>query len=143
MEAVLHDIEWKIIEHGWAVVAVGEGDSEPAFAYTVGLHDRGHPELYISALPPRVAQPILNDAVRRHLDTALPVGEPLHDLLSGGCAMVAIEMKDVRPLHVAHALQDGQIRALQLVYPDAAHRFPWDDGCALTQQRLYGSAPLT
>jgi len=137
-EAVLHDIEWKIIEHGWAVVAVGEGDDSAAFAYTVGLHDKGLPELFISALPPSVAQPVLNDAARRHLETPLVPGEPVFDLIVG-YEMVAIEMDDNGPLYVARALESIDVRALQLVYPDAQRRFPWEEGCALTQQQLYGS----
>lgn len=137
-EAIVHDIEWMIVNHGWAVVAVGPDGDAPGFAYTVGLHDKGAPELFVSALPPQVVQPLLNDAARRHLESQFPPGEPVLDLVEGGYAMIPVEM-DSGPLHVARALQEGDVRALQLVYPDAERRFPWDEGYSMTVQKFYGS----
>jgi hypothetical protein len=55
-------------EHGWQVnlVGAGDGDDEPAFAYTVGLgHRARHPELVMSGLPSDLMHRVLNAMVER------------------------------------------------------------------------------
>ena len=55
----------KIGAHGWAVQYV-EDDRRP-FAYTVGLHARGLPELLVTGLDPRQSLWLLNSFARRAL----------------------------------------------------------------------------
>ncbi|MBW8711109.1 MAG: DUF4262 domain-containing protein, partial [Mycobacterium sp.] len=58
-EEYLDELRATIRIHGWAVQSV-EDDRLP-FAYTIGLHDRGLPELLVTGLSPQPAARLLND----------------------------------------------------------------------------------
>jgi hypothetical protein len=58
----LDELRAKILEHGWAVQYV-ENDRTP-YAYTIGLHDHGLPELLVTGVAPRRAQRLLNRVAR-------------------------------------------------------------------------------
>lgn len=59
----------KVSGGGWAIIGVGShSDNSPPFAYTVGLHSLGFPELIMIGLDPRVAQNILNDCAQQIID---------------------------------------------------------------------------
>jgi hypothetical protein len=56
----------KLEEYGWYVIKVGADDSEPAFAYTLGLYENfGHPEIIIFGLDFDTMHQLLNDAGER------------------------------------------------------------------------------
>lgn len=56
------------------------------FSYTVGLTDRGLPELAIYGLPPHAAGGLLNAVARHALDHGkLRCGESILGLLAGDC----------------------------------------------------------
>lgn len=78
-----------IDQHGWAVIGVfpTSVDDGPPFSYTVGMTDRGLPELAVYGLDPRSAAGVLN-AVAGHVLTAgeLPRGKAIDGLLAGGAA---------------------------------------------------------
>jgi hypothetical protein len=58
IEEWLEAIHTTMVEHGWAVQYV-EDDRRP-YAYTVGLHDRGLPELLMTGVSPQRAVQLLN-----------------------------------------------------------------------------------
>lgn len=58
-----------IEEHGWAVFGI---ESNPGFAYTVGLTFHRVPELHIAGLDVDHATRILNTLARRQVDSGLP-----------------------------------------------------------------------
>jgi hypothetical protein len=116
----------KIAAHGWVVQYV-EGDKRP-FAYTVGLHDRGLPELLVTGLAPRPAGWLLNTFARRALvgrkpapgdRVALPAGTHLE--------LVGVEHPDAH-MGMAIAIEGSDISAVQLVWADDRGRWPWAPG---------------
>ena len=58
-EEYLDELRETIRINGWAVQGV-EDDRRP-YAYTIGLHDRGLPELLVTGLSPERAARVLND----------------------------------------------------------------------------------
>lgn len=116
-----------IAEHGWMVQGVfpRAGDEGTPFSYTVGLTAAGLPELVISGLPAELAGELLNTAAHQSLTTEFTAGQVLTDAASVPLRVVEAPAAEV---NVAHRLYPGSVRALQLVWPDAAGVFPGDPG---------------
>lgn len=123
----------EIQEHRWTVQHV-EGEDWP-FAYTIGLHDLGLPELLITGLQPRVAERLLNQIAHYIVDDGLrlqPARQidmrdeimPEADLLM---EVVKVDHPEVH-LKFAVALFGEPVRALQLVWTDDDRCWPWDRG---------------
>jgi uncharacterized protein DUF4262 len=114
-------------EYGWAVQGV-EGDGvHPPWAYTVGLTAAGLPELVVTGLDPEPAAELLNDAARHIRLNGGRVPDRYLQLPGSGVAgIVTVAVPDAH-LEVAVALYGSKIRALQLVLPDTAGRWPWDE----------------
>ncbi|WP_099020827.1 DUF4262 domain-containing protein [Mycolicibacterium palauense] len=130
--------------HGWAVIGVFPTSAEdgPPFSYTVGLTDRGLPELAIYGLPPHTAHGVLNAAARKALDHGqLPCGEPLSEVLAGGLTVVALTMDDTDDLTTVRALYGAVLAAQQILWPDAHGRMPWQDWDLGDIQPLHGGVP--
>jgi Domain of unknown function (DUF4262) len=146
MAAYLAHLEGVIAEDGWAIHTVlppaDDPDPQPPFAYTVGLSGPrfGHPELLLVGLGRDTAGIVLTDLCERVRDgQRLYAGQRIGDLLrdvDGGAAPVELvrvdDAADVRaPLSAANRLygHGGSVEALQVVWPDHQHQFPWDPGC--------------
>jgi hypothetical protein len=113
----------KIRKHGWMVQYV-ESDRTP-FAYTIGLHDWGLPELSMTAASAQRATRLLNAVARDAMaGTALTPGKQIK--IAAGPLVEFVEMS--RPdahLKFAVALGGPDIRALQVVWADGRGRWPW------------------
>jgi hypothetical protein len=117
-------------QHGWHVIGV-EADAEgPGFAYTIGLFHTFHqPEVIIFGLDVKVMHRILNvigEQIRKdnhieHLDEA-------DDVLDGyNVCFRRVETRHYRE-YLGYALwlyQGDQFPALQCIWPDSQHRYPW------------------
>lgn len=128
----------KVEKFGWGLVHVGEGCSEPGcknehegeqppFTYTVGLTTLGHPELLVHGLLGDESAPLLNDLGRRiNEGQSFRHGEVL-TCEHGDSQLTFTDVLDDSDLVVL-----GQIypesRALQVVWQDWLHRFPWEKG---------------
>lgn len=123
-------IREKILTRGWAVQYV-EDDRRP-FAYTIGLHDHGLPELLVTGLAPKQSQWLLNSFAKRVLaglraapgdQISLPAGTRLE--------LVGVAHPDAH-MGFATAMEGPDITAVQLVWADDRGRWPWapnfDDG---------------
>lgn len=82
----LADLEDRIAELGYALEAVSPraGDSGPGWVYTIGLHDKGLPELVVIGMSLRVARRVINQLVTEvtHGERDWPAhGSTLHGLL--------------------------------------------------------------
>ncbi|MBS1692717.1 MAG: DUF4262 domain-containing protein [Actinobacteria bacterium] len=122
-EDYLERLRQIVRSHGWAVQYI-ESDRTP-FAYTVGLHDCGLPELLVSGVSPDRARRLLSTAARAALrGESFTPGR--HTALRAGplVEVVEVEHPDV---HLAWALNHGGpgVRALQLVWADERGRWPW------------------
>ncbi len=122
-------------EHGWQVNLVGEGDGddEPAFAYTVGLgHRARHPELVMSGLPSDLMHRVLNAMVER-----IAAGHRFDtpgQLVEAALARVAVTVEPLTEDGLRQTVtwsgwfHRRSPRAVQLVWPDTAGVFAWQDG---------------
>lgn len=116
-----------IRDHRWAVQFV-ESERRP-FAYTVGLHDRGLPELLVTGLQAQTSAKLLN-VIGHHMVDEGMVLLPAEHIDCGGrylLEVVEVEHPDVH-LKFAVALGGAHLRAYQLVWADDAGRWPWDRG---------------
>jgi hypothetical protein len=116
-----------IRDHGWVVQFV-EDDRRP-FAYTIGLHDLGLPELMLTGLSSRSAYRVLNSIAHTMVDddTVFAPGSHIDYQDEFLLEVVEVEHPDV---YLAFAIRLGgpELRALQLVWTDSRGRFPWEPG---------------
>lgn len=120
-------------DHGWAVQFV-ESEQRP-FAYTVGLHDKGLPELLITGLPAQTSARLLNSIAHQIVEDGITLRPAMHIHFHDEFILEVVEVDrpDVH-LKFAAALLGPQIRALQLVWTDDPHWWPWDHGWATGRQ---------
>ncbi len=120
----LEAIREKVERHGWAVQFV-ESDRTP-YAYTVGLHERGLPELLVTGLSPLPASAMLNNVASYLVGGGKPAPGELISIGGGGplLEVVQVEHPDAH-MDVAIALYGTGVRALQLVWPDDRGHRPW------------------
>jgi hypothetical protein len=123
---LLADVE----RHGWHVIVVEEDEEGPAFAYSIGLHYTfGHPEVILFGLPVRVMHQIINgvgEQVRAskrlgHLDES-------GDVLDGfNVCFRTVEQRHYREYlgYAGWFYRGDDFPALQCVWPDSRHRYPW------------------
>jgi hypothetical protein len=106
----------------------GVEDDRRPYAYTIGLHDRGLPELLVTGLPPESAARLLNDAAGAAV--AGRVLEPGAHIAVGAGPLLEIVEVDHPDAHMdfAVALGGPDIQALQLVWADDRGRWPWAAG---------------
>lgn len=131
----LSDYECKLVEqvrkYGWRSTSVA--DSDPAFTYTTGFWlTLQQPEVIVFDFPSDLAHDVLGQMFRElQRGRVLPTGEPLEKLLGGE----RVYLFPVKEPAVSQFLRSGHwfykkatFPCLQLVWPDAAGRFPWEDG---------------
>lgn len=133
----LASVAERVREHGWIVQGVvGEEPSE-TFGYTVGLHAKGLPELWIGTLNPTTqGADVLND-----IAAAAVGGLPLEVGLVGRTAadwqmplrlVGPVDLDDagvnVAKVFAREDSNDEPLQVLQVLWPDADGRFPDEDG---------------
>jgi hypothetical protein len=131
------DVERQVVDDvakfGWHGVSRFPGGAEIDHYYTVGLQQTyGHPELVISELAGDIAHGMARSAVEAIEEgTAFSHGQRSDAILEGyDVAYAAIEPITAGrwlPL-AAWYYEDRPWRALQLVWPDRAGRFPGQNG---------------
>jgi hypothetical protein len=123
-----------VAEYGWHVVWVlAEGDA-PEFAFSVGFFQSyEHPELVIFGLQSKTAHSILATCLERIQDGHPFAGGQVRSdiLVDYSVAVLEIDKRYYREyLGSAIGFYDGlDFPALQLVWPDESHRFPWEPDC--------------
>jgi hypothetical protein len=113
----------EMIRHGWAVQFV-ESDRKP-FAYTVGLHDCGLPELLITGVHPPRARQVLDTVADYCVCEEPPAPGDEIELPDGRLLEVVEVAQPDAHLAMAVNLFGPEVRALQLVWADARGRWPW------------------
>jgi len=123
LEDYFHEVRETIRKRGWMVQYV-ESDRTP-FAYTIGLHDWGQPELLMTAVSPQRAARLLNTMAGEAVaGTALTPGHRLKVPSGPRIEIVEMSLPDAH-LKFAVAFGGPDIRALQLVWADGRGRWPW------------------
>jgi hypothetical protein len=115
-----------IDQYGWGVQGVFGEKPEEMFHYTVGLHGKGLPELWVGTLAPSQAQPLLNQIARLLVDAGEPpaddqtidVGWSIAFRLRGPVDFTASEAFTARRLAGEEPL------VMQVLWPDSEGRWP-------------------
>ena len=119
----LDELRRTMSEHGWAVQYV-EGGRSP-FAYTVGLHDCGLPELLITGVSAQRAGRLLN-AVATDMMSGQTLAPGRKLAVRSGPLVEVVEVANP-DVHMPWAVAFGgpDVKALQLVWADGRGRWPW------------------
>jgi hypothetical protein len=140
-QAVMAWIAETVERVGWTTISVfAVAGSEVPFSYTIGLHQHGFPEFLIVGLSQQQAQPILGDLAERVLQKGerFHDGQELLDVFRGFRARLHAVPKPGRPLNMARNHYQGDVEALQVLWPDGENRLPGEEGCGI----LPGQQPL-
>lgn len=113
----------KMLDNGWAIQYVE--NARTPWAYTIGLHDWGRPELLITGVSPARALRLLN-IVAREAMCGLDLTPGRRVKVPGG-PLVEIVAVDHPDAHMSWAIEMGgpEVQALQLVWADGRGRWPW------------------
>jgi hypothetical protein len=127
-EQVAADVE----RYGLCVMLIKEGDEGPKFAYSVGLyHNYDHPEIIVFGLNHDVAHWVINELARRiKAGRRCQIGQQYRGLLEGYSCVFREVPKACYPDYFGYAMsfyRGDDFPALQLVWPDKQHRWPWED----------------
>jgi hypothetical protein len=132
------DVLGLIARHGWAVLGITDGDEEEGegtsgYSFSVGLyHTLGGPELLVMGLRPETAKSLLNAAGDRlRAGERFAPGDRVADLAAGYPTAVVGVAPRYYPEYVGYArwlYRGSDFPMLQLVWPDKAGLFPWEDG---------------
>ena len=137
---------WLRKRHGWYVIKVGSGDSEPASACSLGLYERfRHPELTIFGLYPNTMHRLINDAGEQIRNGhSYEDGQQYGDLLDNYSCAFRLVRREEYSSHLTYTqwfYMGSDFPALQMVWPDMNSRFPWEvhfeEGYRRDQPALY------
>jgi hypothetical protein len=134
-----------IARQGHAVQVVLPTAGGPGWAYTIGLHTFGLPELIVvGGLSIPDQHDLLNDVAMRMRKGEVMEPGTCDDTILVGYRAAFIEVADTttEEFAIGNKLQ-SDFRALQIVWPDHDDRFPWEPGYSLAPetQRLLGRPP--
>jgi hypothetical protein len=132
-QARINDARRQIRRRGWAVVHNAEGvldaNGKPTtVSYTLGLTHCGLPEFVTTGLPAEIAEVALNELAWR----AIGGGAQRPDALSAGVftglsvVLVDVEGSQMSVLDAAGSVLGVDFQAIQVVWPDADGRMPWN-----------------
>lgn len=133
-EAIARKVRADIERVGWHLVLVPPDEHTPGWAHSIGLWERfGHPELVVFGSDLSVLGPLLNAlGARVRAGQRLEADTELEGVLQG----LPLAVRAVAPRWVQTFLGNAawhaghpDLPALQVVWPDARGRFPWDPAC--------------
>ncbi|OHV05725.1 DUF4262 domain-containing protein [Mycobacterium talmoniae] len=123
VEEWLDAIRETVDKRGWAVQYVE--DERTPYAYTVGLHEHGLPELLVTGLAPQPTALLLNNLAAYLMEGGKPIpGELIATPDGPPLEVVQVEHPDAH-MNVAVAFYGPDLRALQLVWADERGHQPW------------------
>lgn len=126
-----------IMRYGWHDIGVFPTVDEPGvpFNYTIGLTERGLPELIIFGLPGTAAHQLLRCAIADierdgEISDGALTDQVLRDYL---CVYRELPRALASVEHMcwadAYYADRQDVRMFQVVWPDRNGRFPWEAGC--------------
>ena len=127
--AAQQNIEEHVSRGKWGVISV-MGGPEASFAYTVGLHHKGLPELIMVGLYPKLAMDLLNDCATRMIEqqAAFKHGTKVEGIANMPLALIDLldEQKHEYAIQAFNHYRHWEFGMQQLVMPDAKGVFPWE-----------------
>lgn len=147
LDAFRNDIKAKIKKFGFSIIHTFTSEYETQFSYTIGLADKGHPELIVFGLPHEIGQVILNDAAQRLIDGTLPIGQSVEGLANFGLFFQDVNPEQANQYIIqANSWAGKKLPAIQMVWPDSDGLFPWesveDQEAKVTQPILFNKTIL-
>ncbi|MGF6888572.1 hypothetical protein ABIA39_007907 [Nocardia sp. GAS34] len=122
---------------GWGVIGIPASDADGPWAFTVGLwHSYRVPEVAMFGMSPEKAMAMLNLVGDQVVDGArLEAGQRLDNVLTDDYQVTLRPIAESwrRPFFgtaIRYYRATPEWPVLQCVWPDRAHRFPGDAGCA-------------
>ena len=124
--------------HGW--FAANIEDTTPPFMYSIGLvATLDHPDFILFGLNPDDAHAVLNSLVAEVRGGGRFGGTPTVGVTTAG-GELHLAFRPVHPTrhqthlgfamgHYRHIGRSGDLRVLQVFWPDADGRYPFDAGC--------------
>jgi len=126
-EKLLADVK----DYGWQVIKILEKDETPGWAFSIGLYKNfNHPEVVVFGLNDEVAHFLINE-----IGEGIRAGKKfaVDGLYSDLIDTYSCTFRPVNPvwyhdfLGYANWFYESQnYPALQCIWPDKQHRFPWD-----------------
>ena len=123
-EENLDELRASVREHLWAIKCV-EDDKHP-YAYTLGLHELGLPELLATGVTTERALALFDYFAPEAILNGTPA--PGDRIVLADTAMfeaVEVDHPDAH-MNLAVKLYGPELRAVQLVWTDMSGRWPWD-----------------
>jgi hypothetical protein len=126
-------VRGNVAEHACHVMKVPADDEGPGFAYSIGLTKTyGQPEVICFGLSAEVMHWMINELRDRMANgETFADGQRVTGLIEGyDCELRKVRVSRYREF-LGYALwfyAGDEFEALQIVWPDKARRFPWDDG---------------
>jgi hypothetical protein len=119
---------------GWMATHIYAEESAPSFTYTTGLCVTKHlPELIVFSLDKGRAHEALKIIIKEaEHGNRLPVGRPISGLFDTVDVFLFATDKDKHAEYLLRSVwfyDDPAFPCEQLVIPDSAGRFPWEDDC--------------
>ncbi|MDI6105640.1 DUF4262 domain-containing protein [Actinoplanes sp. NEAU-A12] len=111
--------------------------------YTIGLTGHGHPELILFGLPPEISRPTLRTVAGEVIAgrRAFTPGQYADDVIEGHQVQFVAVIEPDRHLPLAaefYAVTGTAVDALQIVWPDRYHRWPWQPGTRVDDMPVLG-----
>lgn len=123
-----------VSEFGWHVVGIHEEENSPRFAFSVGLYYQYlHPEMMIMGLPHEVAHKLLaNVQGIIQQGGSIQAWNAVNEVANFPLMAVPIHLNHYKE-HLGYAMWFYRsllepFPAIQLVWPDKAGVFPWQEG---------------
>lgn len=131
MEAFLKNSERIIAEFGHTIIGTEHElpDGQMiSMSYSVGLSDMGLPELITFGIPAETARFLLNTSAKKMKNGQLKTAVAMEEIANSPLFFMPVPKERTDGfLNVANSRAGRDLDAIQLIWPDAKGRFPWDD----------------
>lgn len=123
----------KISKFGYTMVATLEEPFGNWLLYTIGLFEKGRPEIVMRGLAPEVAQPILAELAKLAMSGDELAPGVRADLTAD--RVLHLVPSTTEGLNVIRSLYGGGAPVMQVVWPDDTGAYPWDDMYAMAHRQ--------
>lgn len=135
MDKIREKMAADIARTGRSVLSVfPDGEGGEAFSYSVGNCLKDLPELLVLGMRPEDAGWLINDLSQEMIKRGRKFGDGEVFSLGGPCPVCVIDaaesVKADYTIQAGHLIGGRDYDVMQIVPPDPAGKFPWDEGCA-------------
>ena len=117
--------------YGLAIIGVmGDDGIHAPLTYTAGMAESDLPEMMLSGVLPMHAHTLLNDTYAAVKDgkASLDVGSRIEGIVANGITLVVCAGLPNHMANIARSIYGFHVQVVQLIYPDLAGHYPWDEG---------------